>query len=79
MGWNHVPERRLEPTSALSRADGIIGMHDVTHYNGHRPHEARQQLPPTVDTAPPPITNLAARVRRPTILNGLISEYAQAA
>jgi putative transposase len=52
----------------------------VTHYNGHRPHQARQQLPPTVDTAPPPITDLAAaRVRRRTILNGLISEYAQAA
>jgi hypothetical protein len=52
----------------------------VTHYNGHRPHQARHQLPPTADAAPPPITDLAvARVRRRTILNGLISEYAQAA
>jgi putative transposase len=52
----------------------------VTHYNRHRPHQSRQQLPPTVDTAPPPITDLAAaRVRRRTILNGLIGEYAQAA
>jgi len=25
----------------------------VTHYNAHRPHQARQQLPPTADTAPP--------------------------
>jgi putative transposase len=52
----------------------------VVHYNGHRPHQARDQRPPTVSTPPPPITNLAAaRVRRRTILSGLISEYAQAA
>jgi hypothetical protein len=52
----------------------------VGHDNEHRSHQARQQLPPTVDTAPPPITDLAsARVRRRKILNGLISEYVQAA
>jgi len=52
----------------------------VVHYNAHRPHRARQQLPPTADTAPPPITDLAAaRVRRRTILHGLIGEYSQAA
>jgi len=49
-------------------------------YNGHRPHQARQQLPPAADTPPPPITDLgAARVRRRTILNGLVSEYSQVA
>jgi hypothetical protein len=42
--------------------------------------QARQQLRPTTDAAPPPITDLAAaRVRRRTILHGLISEYSQAA
>jgi putative transposase len=52
----------------------------VTHYNGRRPHQAGQQLPPNADSAPPPITDLvAARVRRRTILNGLIREYSQAA
>jgi putative transposase len=52
----------------------------VVHYNEHRPHQARDQLPPNTDTPSPPITDLAAaRVRRQTILNGLISEYAQAA
>jgi putative transposase len=52
----------------------------VVHYNGHRPHQARQRLPPNADTAPPPITDLAsAQVRRRTILNGLVGEYAQAA
>jgi putative transposase len=52
----------------------------VVPYNEHRPHQARQQLPPAAHTPPPPITDLAAaRVRRRTILNGLISEYSQAA
>jgi putative transposase len=52
----------------------------IVHYNQHRPHQARQQLSPHTQTAPSPIINLAAaRVRRRTILNGLISEYAQAA
>jgi putative transposase len=52
----------------------------VVHYNGHRPHQARRQFPPEVDAAPPPVTGLAgARVRRRTILNGLIGEFPQAA
>jgi transposase InsO family protein len=52
----------------------------VIHYNDHRPHQGRQQLPPAADTPPPPITDLAAtRIRRRTILNGLIGEYSQAA
>lgn len=52
----------------------------VTHYNDHRPHQARQQLPPAAHTPPPPITDLgAALVRRRTILNGLVSEYSQLA
>ena len=52
----------------------------VVHYNGHRPHQARRQLPPDADKAPPPLTDLAReRVRRRTILNGLIHEYSQAA
>ncbi len=52
----------------------------VTHYNDHRPHQARQQLPPAANTPPPPITDLgAARVRRRTILNRLVIEYSQVA
>ena len=52
----------------------------VAHYNCHRPHQARQQLPPTTHAAPAPITDPArTRVRRRTILNGLIGEYSQAA
>jgi hypothetical protein len=42
--------------------------------NGHRPHQARRQLPPDADVAPPPVADLAgARVRRRTILNGLMA------
>ncbi len=52
----------------------------VAHYNGHRPHQGRGQCPPAIEKPPPPIADLAAaRVRRRTILNGLISEYSQAA
>ena len=37
----------------------------VADHNEHRPHQARRQLPPAVDTRTPPITDLAAaRVRR---------------
>jgi hypothetical protein len=53
----------------------------VAHYNGHRPHQGRAQLPPnTSEHAPAAVLDLtAARVRRRTILSGLISEYSQAA
>jgi putative transposase len=52
----------------------------VTHYNEHRPHQGRNQLPPNADQPPAAVLDLAAvRVRRRTILNGLICEYSQAA
>jgi putative transposase len=52
----------------------------VDHYNDHRPHQSRDQRPPTADDLPAPVINLSAtRVRRSKILNGLINEYSQAA
>jgi putative transposase len=53
----------------------------VTHYNERRPHQGRQQRPPTAtDTAPSPAVDLAtAWIHRRKILNGLINEYSQAA
>jgi putative transposase len=53
----------------------------VEHYNEHRPHQSRRQRPPNAsDTEPAVVVDLAlARVRRRKILNGLISEYSQAA
>ncbi|MGW7002371.1 integrase core domain-containing protein [Streptomyces sp. NPDC054933] len=54
----------------------------IRHYNRHRPHQSRRQLPPE-STEPPTtatITDLQAhRVRRHPILGGLINEYHQAA
>jgi putative transposase len=44
-----------------------------THYNQHRPHQGRQQLPPnhSQDQA----IDLTARIRRTQVLGGLINEY----
>jgi len=52
----------------------------VVHYNEHRPHQGRDQRPPNATGTGPAVADLAsARFRRRTILNGLISEYSQAA
>jgi putative transposase len=52
----------------------------VEHYNEHRPHQSRDQHPPDATDAGPAVVDLArTRVRRRKILNGLISEYSQAA
>jgi putative transposase len=47
------------------------------HYNEHRPHQGRQQLPPnhTTDQA----IDLTARIQRTQVLGGLINEYRRAA
>jgi hypothetical protein len=47
------------------------------HYNGHRPHRALAQQPPT--PAQPAPSRPAVKIQRHPILNGLINEYAQAA
>ena len=47
------------------------------HYNGHRPHQSRQQRPPDHnDQASPP---LDLPVQRRKVLGGVINEYYQAA
>ena len=49
----------------------------ASHYNGHRPHQSRQQRPPDQDgQASPP---LDSPVRRRKVLGGVINEYYQAA
>ncbi|MFD0031476.1 integrase core domain-containing protein [Streptomyces sp. NPDC055059] len=54
----------------------------IRHYNGHRPHQARQQLPPDGDEAPTQatVTDLHThRIRRQPVLGGVINEYQRAA
>jgi putative transposase len=47
------------------------------HYNRHRPHQSRQQLPPDQECQTTAPLNLP--VQRRKILGGVISEYYQAA
>ncbi|MGO4752063.1 integrase core domain-containing protein, partial [Streptomyces sp. 2MCAF27] len=54
----------------------------IRHYNQHRPHQSRQQLPPgsTEPPAPVTVTDLQThRIRRQPVLDGLINEYRHAA
>jgi hypothetical protein len=48
------------------------------HYNDHRPHQSRDQRPPSVETmVARPITSLAdvRSVRRQHVLSGLVNQY----
>ena len=47
------------------------------HYNGHRPHQSRQQRPPDQDE--PIVVPLDAPVQRRKVLGGVINEYHRAA
>jgi hypothetical protein len=50
------------------------------HYNGHRPHQARGQLPPLAQKHPTPmIAPSAHRLLRTRLLGGVINEYRRAA
>jgi putative transposase len=54
----------------------ILGKY-AGHYNGHRPHQSRQQRPPDHDTQV--VLPLDAPVQRRKILGGVINEYYRAA
>jgi putative transposase len=47
------------------------------HYNGHRPHQSRQQRPPDHDEMA--VVSLEAPVHRRKVLGGVINEYHRAA
>lgn len=48
-----------------------------THYNGHRPHQAREQQAPDDETGR--VVDLSAEIRRRRVLGNLINEYDRAA
>jgi putative transposase len=53
----------------------------IGHYDDHRPHQSRDQRPPTVETTIiRPITDLPdlRRIRRQPVLNALINQYHRA-
>ncbi len=54
----------------------------IHHYNQHRPHQARQQLPPDINQPPTPatVTDLQThKIQRQPVLGGLINEYQRTA
>jgi putative transposase len=51
----------------------------VIHYNGHRPHQSRQQRPPDIETQPSWDVADLRSVRRRPVVTGLINEYHHAA
>jgi putative transposase len=52
----------------------VLGQY-ASHYNGHRPHQSRQQRPPDQDCQASPPLDLP--VRRRKVLHGVINEYYQ--
>jgi putative transposase len=56
---------------------GAVLSEYAAHYNDHRPHQSRDQLPPALDepAAVPPGTE----TRRRKVIGGIINEYTQAA
>ena len=54
----------------------VLGQY-AAHYNGHRPHQSRQQRPPDQDGQASPPLDLPVQPRE--VLGGVINEYYQAA
>jgi len=54
----------------------VLGQY-AAHYNGHRPHQSRQQRPPDQEGQVSPPLDLP--VQRRKVLGGVINEYYQAA
>jgi putative transposase len=58
-----------------SHAQEILARYQ-RHYNEHRPHQSRHQLPPNADRQPATVHDLdSRRLLRTRVLGGLINEY----
>ncbi len=51
----------------------------VSHYNGYRPHQSRQQRPPDIEAQPVGDVADLRSARRKPVVTGLINEYHHAA
>ncbi|EFL20746.1 hypothetical protein SSOG_00458 [Streptomyces himastatinicus ATCC 53653] len=79
----------LQHSGVVTSTDEVSGTFNVLrvlstyagHYNGHRPHQAREQLPPLADHHTAPLTDLKTpgRLLQTRVLGGLINEYRYAA
>jgi putative transposase len=70
----------LDRTLILSERHLALVLREyVNHYNGHRPHQSRQQRPPDIETQPTrDVADLRSARRKPMVA-GLINEYHYAA
>ncbi|GAA3616345.1 hypothetical protein GCM10022419_122070 [Nonomuraea rosea] len=51
----------------------------LIHYNGHRPHQSRNQRPPDIATQPASDLDNLRSIHRKPIVTGMINEYHNAA
>jgi transposase InsO family protein len=70
----------LDRTLILSERHLALVLREyVIHYDGHRPHQSRQQRPPDIETQPARDVVDLRSVRRKPVVAGVINEYHHAA
>ncbi|MFF4795165.1 hypothetical protein ACFY2M_36730 [Streptomyces sp. NPDC001276] len=72
------PRSGHRPRAAPRRSGQALAAYQ-SHHNEHRPHQARNQLPPAAQEQPTAIDLGAHKLLRTRILGGLITEYRYAA
>ena len=67
---------RQRPAVNQAHARKILAAYEA-HFNGHRPHQARDQTPPDAD--PAEVIAIDGRIRRRQVPGTMIHEYRRAA